>query len=277
MPRIISIQSQVLHGHVGNAAAAPAMRALGALVTAVPTTLLSNHPHYETMRGGVLDAELVADLLRGIEERGLVADASVLVTGYLGSAAIGHVVADFVGRARAANPALRYICDPVLGDDDLGNFVAPGLLDLFRERLLPMAWLATPNLWEAAALLGSDSDAPALLHRLREAGAAQALITGGHAGDGDVRTLLLDGDQRWALTTPKLPARPAGTGDFFTGVLAAKLATGASLVDAAAFAVALTYQLLLLTPSQRWAEMPIETHLDDAIRTMRPITPEPLR
>src|SRR5947209_6992547 len=82
---VISIQSQVVHGHVGNSAAVHAMQAEGVNVAAVPTTLLSNHPRYPTVRGRVLEAELVADLLKGIEERDLVDEAAVIVTGYLGS------------------------------------------------------------------------------------------------------------------------------------------------------------------------------------------------
>src|ERR1051325_7285024 len=114
---VISIQSQVVHGHVGNSAAVHAMQAEGVNVAAVPTTLLSNHPRYPTVRGRVLDAELVADLLKGVEERGLVEQTRVLVTGYLGSPANAGVVADFVERARRTNPDLIYLCDPVIGDD----------------------------------------------------------------------------------------------------------------------------------------------------------------
>ena len=120
---IISIQSQVAFGHVGNSAAVFPMQLHGIDVVAVPTTLLSNRPGYPTIRGRVLEAELVADLLRGIEERGAVERASMILSGYLGSAEIAGVVADFVARAKARNPALRYTLDPVLGDRDRGLFV----------------------------------------------------------------------------------------------------------------------------------------------------------
>src|SRR5262245_7266747 len=137
---VISIQSQVVHGHVGNSAAVYPMQAEGVSVAAVPTTLLSNHPRYPTVRGRVLDAELVADLLLGAEDRGLIEQASVLVTGYLGSPAIAAVVADFVERAARRNPGLLYLCDPVIGDDDR-IYVADGILDVVRSRLVPAASL----------------------------------------------------------------------------------------------------------------------------------------
>src|SRR5206468_3203158 len=105
---VISIQSQVVHGHVGNSAAVPAMQAEGVNVAAVPTTLLSNHPRYPTLRGRVLETELVADLLKGVEERDLVDKAAVLVTGYLGSPGNAAVIADFVERALTRNSKLVY-------------------------------------------------------------------------------------------------------------------------------------------------------------------------
>src|SRR6202035_942467 len=105
---VISIQSQVAYGHVGNSAAVFPMQMHGIDVVAVPTTLLSNRPGYPTIRGRVLEAELGADLLVGIEERGAVDAASMILSGYLGSAGIAAVVADFITRAKQRNPALRY-------------------------------------------------------------------------------------------------------------------------------------------------------------------------
>src|ERR1700739_2201095 len=105
---VISIQSQVAFGHVGNSAAVFPMQIHGIDVIAVPTTLLSNRPGYKTIRGRVLEAQLVADLLLGIEERGAVERANLILSGYLGSADIADVVADFVARAQARNPRLAF-------------------------------------------------------------------------------------------------------------------------------------------------------------------------
>jgi pyridoxine kinase len=105
---VISIQSQVAFGHVGNSAAVFPMQMHGIDVIAVPTTLLSNRPGYPTIRGRVLEARLIADLLLGIRERGAVETCNMILSGYLGSPDIASVVADFVARAKASNPALRY-------------------------------------------------------------------------------------------------------------------------------------------------------------------------
>ena len=136
---VISIQSQVVYGHVGNSAAVFPMQMHGIDVIAVPTTLLSNRPRYPTVRGQVLDAGLVADLLVGLEERGAVDTCQVILTGYLGSPQIGEVVVGFVDRAMRRNSALIYCCDPVIGDAERGVFVERGLPELFRDRLCPMA------------------------------------------------------------------------------------------------------------------------------------------
>src|SRR5436189_16470 len=98
---VISIQSQVAFGHVGNSAAVFPMQMHGIDVIAVPTTLLSNRPGYPTIRGRVLDAQLVADLLLGVEERGALETTKMILSGYLGSAEIAPAVADFVRRAKA--------------------------------------------------------------------------------------------------------------------------------------------------------------------------------
>ncbi|WP_077147431.1 pyridoxal kinase [Sphingopyxis sp. KK2] len=266
LPRIISIQSQVIFGHVGNSAAVPVMTALGAAVTAVPTTLLSNHPHYPTMRGTILDAGLLADLLTGAEERGLVDDAAIIVTGFLGSVENGEVVADFIERAKRRSSRMRYICDPVLGDDDLGSFAAPGLLSLFREKLLPQAWLATPNRWEAWQLSGSTTDDAELLAAIAALGPENIIVTGGTAAADSISIDICEAGKRWQISTPRLPTRPAGTGDLFTGAVAARIAAGASVRDAARDATGIIFSLLARTGEAPWSEMPVEAELALAIR-----------
>src|SRR5215510_11855726 len=135
---VISIQSQVAFGHVGNSAAVFPIQMHGIDVIAVPTTLLSNRPGYSSICGRVLEAPLVADLLRGIEERGAIETCEMILSGYLGSPEIGSVVAEFVARAKAGKPNLPYCCDPVLGDRDSGLFVHAEIPPLVRDRLLPL-------------------------------------------------------------------------------------------------------------------------------------------
>lgn len=256
---VISIQSQVVHGHVGNSAAAYAMQAEGVNVAAVPTTLLSNHPRYPTLRGRVLETELVADLLRGVEERDLIDEAAVLVTGYLGSPGNAAVIADFVERAMIRNSKLVYLCDPVIGDDGR-VYVAEGILDVVRHRLLPAANLTTPNQFELELLSGlAVADAQDLRAACAAlAGRIDVVATGCTLTDtpaGQVETILCANDQLSRFATPRLPIRPYGTGDLLTGLIAAHLAKGKAVEAAVRLAVETIFAVLVRTQDAGTSEM----------------------
>jgi pyridoxine kinase len=229
---IISIQSQVVFGHVGNSAAVLPMQLAGLDVAPVPTTLLSNHPRYRTTRGKVLDAQLVADLLVGVEERGLVESARFIVTGYLGSAENGAVVADFVARAKARNPALAYVCDPVIGDAEKGVFVREGVVELIRGRLVPMADVLTPNDFEFDLLAGAPSrtgDEMLAAAARWPGGAPRIVVTGCTLADtpaGFIENVALFEGRIARVAARRLDSRSVGTGDLFTGIVTAGLAMG---------------------------------------------------
>lgn len=236
MRRVISIQSQVVHGHVGNSAAVFPMQARGINVAAVPTTLLSNHPHYPTMYGRVLEPDLVADLLRGVEDRGWIYSGAILLTGYLGSVAVAEVVVDFIARAQRRNPNLIHVCDPVMGDDDLGVFAAAGLPEIFRDRLVPKASVITPNQFELELLTGKKARSVAALREaargLSANGTGAVIVTGVVLDDtpsGLVETVLCLADTLHRVPNPRLPIRPSGTGDLFAALLVAELCDGNSL------------------------------------------------
>ncbi|TPQ34580.1 pyridoxal kinase [Bradyrhizobium guangdongense] len=254
----ICIQSQVVYGHVGNNAAIYPMQAEGVSVAAVPTTLLSNHPRYPTLRGRVLDAELVADLLRGVEERALVERASVLVTGYLGSETNAQIIADFVARARQRNPDLVYLCDPVIGDDGK-VYVAEGILDVVRTRLVPLASFVTPNQFELEQLAGMKVTDIASLRAASAALSAGGVVATGCAvadtGAGQVETILCANGAAQRFATMRLPIRPCGTGDLLTGLIAAHLAKGAAIAAAVRAAVDGVFAVLVRTQAEGAEEM----------------------
>lgn len=237
---IISIQSQVVHGHVGNSAAVLPMQMRGLTVAAVPTTLLSNNPHFETMRGRVLESELVGDLLRGIEERGLIETSRYIVSGYLGSRANGDVVAAFVERARRLNPDIVYICDPVMGDSNLGVFVADQVVECLLDHLVPMADVLTPNQFEVGLIAGGDvstwRDLEAAVLKIQAERGARLVVTGctlAGTPDDSLENIVFESKICTRLTFPRLPIVPVGTGDLFTGLLTANLAQGRLLIEAA--------------------------------------------
>lgn len=267
--RVISIQSQVVHGHVGNSAAVLPMQARGLEVAAVPTTLLSNSPHFETMRGRVLEPELVGDLLRGVEERGLIEMSRYIISGYLGSRANGEVVAAFVKRARMLNPDIIYICDPVMGDSNLGVFVADQVVECMLDQLVPLADLLTPNQFEVGLIASCQ---PASWQELETAAAkiqavrgARLVVTGcalPDTPDGSLENVVFEGQTRTRLTSPRLPIVPVGTGDLFTGLLTANLAHDSTLIEAARDAAAIVLDVLERTIAAGEHEMQLASVID---------------
>jgi len=261
---VISIQSQVAFGHVGNSAAVFPMQMHGIDVIAVPTTLLSNRPGYPTLRGRVLDAELVADLLRGIEERGALDDASMILSGYLGSAQIADVVADFVARAKHSNPNLHYVLDPVLGDRDRGLFVQADIPPLVRDRLCPLASIVTPNHFEFEWLAGASAATADQLIANAQAflvsGPSTVIVTSAELADtpdGDIDTLAVERSRAFRVRTPRLPINPNGTGDLFAALYTAARVLDEDTPEALAHAASGVFAVLERTAACGTTEMRI--------------------
>jgi pyridoxine kinase len=259
---VISIQSQVAFGHVGNSAAVFPMQLHGIDVIAVPTTLLSNRPGYPTIRGRVLDAPLVADLLLGVEERGALDTCQMILSGYLGSPEIAAVVADFVARARARHPKLIYCCDPVLGDRDRGLFVRAGIPPLVRDLLCPLADIITPNHFEFEFLCGAKvttiDQVIAQARILR--GPSTVVVTSAELADtpdDEIETLVVERSRAWRVRTPKLPISPNGTGDLFAALFASARVLGSDTPDALAHAASAIFAVLERTATTGTEEMRI--------------------
>jgi pyridoxine kinase len=271
---VISIQSQVAFGHVGNSAAVFPMQMHGIDVIAVPTTLLSNRPGYPTIRGRVLDAPLVADLLLGVEERGALDTCKMILSGYLGSPEIAAVVADFVARAKARHSKLSYCCDPVLGDRDRGLFVRAGIPPLVRDLLCPLADIITPNHFEFEFLCGAKVTAIdqviAQARILR--GPSTVVVTSAELADtpaGEIETLAVERSKAWRVRTPKLPISPNGTGDLFAALFASARVLGSDTPDALAHAASAIFAVLERTALSGTAEMRIVESADLLVRPKR--------
>ncbi len=268
---VIAIQSQVVHGYVGNSAAVFPLQAFGIEVAAVPTAVLSNHPHYSSMRGGVLDAIFVRDLLAGVEERGLVDTCPVLISGYLGSSAIAATVIDFVRRAKARNSKLLYLCDPVMGDADLGFYVDEEMRALFCEGLVPLADIITPNQFELKHLAGRAlMTVEGIVAAARGLGPSTVAVTGVRLQDessGIVQTLAIEPRAAWIVSTPRLFCRPSGTGDLFTALFAAALVQGLTTGAALGRAVSGVYGVLEETERRQSYELAL---IASAERMLRP-------
>ncbi|WP_437362056.1 pyridoxal kinase PdxY [Inquilinus limosus] len=234
MTAILSIQSSVAYGHVGNSAAVFPLQRLGIDVWPVLTVHFSNHTGYGSFRGPVLAADQIAEVLRGVEERGVLPGCDAVLSGYMGDVSLGHLVLDAVAKVKAANPKAIYCCDPVLGDVGRGFFVRPGLPEFMRDRAVPQADIITPNQFEleylAARPVSTLTDALAAARVVQATGPRIVLVTSltrSDAPEGVIEMLAVAPEGAWIVATPRLPITVNGSGDITAALfLAHMLRTG---------------------------------------------------
>jgi pyridoxine kinase len=222
---ILSIQSRVSYGYVGNSVAVPAIQAAGLEVWPLDTVSFSNHPGHGQFRGRVHEAEEVREELDGLRQLGVLTGLSAVLSGYLGRPDTASIVAEAVDDARISNPGLPFILDPVIGDHGR-RFVAEGVAEAIRDDLLPRADIVTPNLFE----LGVLSDREVAADRRDIYGAARGLIaahgltaiavTGIEQAD-RIANLLITAEHSLEASSRRFDRGFNGTGDLFAALLAA--------------------------------------------------------
>jgi pyridoxine kinase len=222
---ILSIQSHVVYGHVGNSAAVFPLQRLGREVWPLMTVQYSSHLGYPGWRGRAFDAAMIDDCLSGLDAIGVLSRCAGLLTGYLGKPEIGEAVLGALDRIRAANGEAAYACDPVIGDVGPGIYVSAGVGEFFRDRALPVATIATPNAFELEWLTGERPNtlqtARRAIAKLRARGPRVAVATSIQLDDTPAGALdILAGDEGglWRLRTPHLPISVNGSGDLFSAL-----------------------------------------------------------
>ncbi|MBN9188526.1 MAG: pyridoxal kinase PdxY [Microbacterium sp.] len=223
--KILSIQSAVAYGHVGNSAAVFPLQRIGVEVLPVYTVNFSNHTGYGAWRGPLIAPDDVRDVIRGIEERGVLPEIDVVLSGYQGSEGIADVILDAVARVKSANPSAVYACDPVMGNAASGCFVAPAIPVLLRERVVPAADIITPNQFELGFLTGTEpADLASTLDAVdaaRAIGPSTVLVTSVERpdrpaledGTDTIEMLAATDDGAWVVQTPRIPMKANGSGD----------------------------------------------------------------
>jgi pyridoxine kinase len=227
---VLSIQSHVVYGYAGNTAAVFPLQRLGREVWAINTVEFSNHTGYGAWRGKILGAELVGELVTGLEERGALPRCEAILSGYLGDAAVGRSIIDAVNRVRNQSPGALYCCDPVMGDLGRGFYVKPDIPDMFKNEVITLADIITPNQFELETLTGlrteNLNDARRAIDTLHEKGPRVVLVTSyrGHdpedAQDSHIDMLVSDKTGIYRIRTPELPLGTgvAGSGDLTASV-----------------------------------------------------------
>ena len=225
---ILSIQSHVTYGHVGNSAAVFPLQRAGHEVWPVHTVNFSNHTGYGDWGGPMIPASDVTSIIDGIEKRGAFPQIDAILSGYQGGADIADAIVETVRRIKAANPKALYACDPVMGNAKSGCFVSDEIPPLLRDRVVPVADIITPNQFELGYLTDSEvgtlDQTLAAVKKAQEIGPKTVLVTSvkrPETPEDQVEMLAVDGDRAFLVSTPLLPFKRNGSGDvtaaLFTG------------------------------------------------------------
>lgn len=284
MMNILSIQSHVAYGHVGNAAATFPMQRLGAEVWPVHTVQFSNHTGYGSWRGQVFEAGLIAEIVTGIAERGALARCDAVLSGYMGSHETGAAILDAVTRVKQANPAALYACDPVIGDVGRGVFVRAGIPEFMRERAVPVADIIMPNLFELGYLAGCDvadvadvGDVRAALRTVHAFGPRVVLVTSAILREtpGDSMDLLVsEGGKLYRLRTPRLAISANGAGDAIAALFLVHYLHTRDAAEALARAGSSVFGILKKTAETGSRELLLVDAQEELVRPSRVFTPE---
>src|SRR5438034_3551677 len=209
MPTVLSIQSWVACGNVGNTAALFPLQRLGCETWSLNTVAFSNHTGYQRWRGNTVPASEIATLFEGIAELGVLPRCDAVLSGYLGEAETGPVLLDIVARVKKANPRALFCCDPVMGDIGLGYYVRAGIPEFYRDRALARADVVTPNRFELEWLTGgpvsSLAEAATAAEALRQRGPGIVLATSLETAADRIAAVAAGPDGVWAVETPRLP------------------------------------------------------------------------
>ncbi len=241
---ILSIQSHVAYGYVGNRAAAFPLERLGFDVWIINTVQFSNHTGYETWKGDVFSAAHIGNVFEGIAERGALGNCQAVLSGYMGDLGTGNAILEAVRAVKKANPRAVYCCDPVMGDYGRGYFVREGIPGFMRDAALREADLITPNQFEAEALSSvailEDEDALRAVRVLHGLGPRVVLVTSYRSRrieKGKTALFMSDGSDCLVVETPELPftVAPNGAGDLASALFLAHYLKTGSARDALEF------------------------------------------
>ena len=259
---VVSVQSQVVYGRVGNNVAMPALAAQGLIAAAVPTVVFSNTPHYPSIYGGAIPIDWFQGYLRGLVERDGLARLKGVLTGYLGGPEQAQILGGWIRQTLERRPGLCVVIDPVLGDRDTGEYVKPEMADAYLRDLLPWADGLTPNDFELQRLTGqviTDMTSAIAAAKSLLVGRTRWVVVTSAApdtwSDSEMQVLVVTRDRHEILCHPRVDATPKGTGDLFAATLMGRLLSGLPVFEATAQACDLVISALRCTQREQCGEL----------------------
>ncbi|MCM5705646.1 pyridoxal kinase PdxY [Larsenimonas salina] len=286
MPHLLSIQSHVAFGHVGNRAAVFPLQRLGFDVSALHTVQFSNHTGYGHFSGTVFSPDHLLEVLNGMETLGALSNMTALLSGYLGDEHTGDVVLTALERIRRHHPDAIYCCDPVMGDVGRGFFVKDGLPDWIREHAIPRATITTPNQFELGFLTGTTiatrQDALEATRALRARGPAEVVVTSldiDELPEGHIAMMVDTAEGSWELATPRLhfETPPNGAGDLTSALYLAHRMNALAPEDALARTAASVYDVFSATFASGERELQLIAAQDSLVTPSHPFAPRRVR
>ena len=262
---ILSIQSHVVYGYVGNRAAVFPLQRLGFDVSAINTVQFSNHTGYGSFTGEIFSPAHIKDLIKGLRDRDVLKDVTAVISGYLGAAGMGQIILDTVAEIRSIHPDLIYCCDPVMGDTDRGMFVKDDIPPFFRDQALKQASIITPNQFELSWLTGIEivtlDDAVRACEAAISLGAQTVLLTSllhDQTPAGQIQMLAVTkAGQKCLVTTPRLDfaVPPNGSGDATAALFLGHILKTGSVQEALGRAASAIYSIFEATSAQGGREL----------------------
>lgn len=278
MANILSLQSHVAFGYVGNKAAVFPLQRLGHEVISINTVQFSNHTGYGSWTGDIMSIEHIDMIFAGLEQRGFLANLDAVLTGYLGDKALGEVLIKWLAKIQQLNPNLVYCCDPVIGDVGRGIFVRPGVPEFFAEQALAHATILTPNQFELTYLTGVEinslADAHRACHQLHQRGVKYVLVTSLTRQESDpaiIEMLLSTSNESYLVATPRIemPISPNGSGDMTAAIFLAKYLETSDLVVSLEHTAAAIYAVFMKTLQLKQRELAIIAAQDQLVNPIQ--------
>ena len=280
---LLSIQSHVAYGHVGNDAAVFPLQRIGIEVWPIHTVQFSNHTGYGAWKGRVFDAGMIREMVEGIAARGVLASCDGVLSGYMGAVKTGEAILDAVAAVKAANPAARYCCDPVIGDVGRDVFVREGIPEFMRDQAMPAADIVTPNHFELDYLTGRETRTPieayAAIDTIHRCGPGVVLVTSLHTTDTPesyIDLVASDASGKFRLRTPKLPISPNGAGDAIAALFFAHCLRTGSAAEALRLSGSAVFGLLARTAAAGSREILLVEAQEEIVAPSRIFEPEPV-